>query len=983
MFKETHHFTKLNRLFFTAVFLVVMTIAVMLTCSSVYAADIEVQDVTDGNIKYTLYTDGALIVEWTGGGSAGFISYDDPLPWKSEDLIDKITSVTVKNGVIRIGSRTFSGLPNCKTIVVEGSVATIQDFAFIDCPELETVVMEEGACSSVIGDYMFGSCVSLKHVTLPADLREISMRMFDGCSGLESISIPDSVTNIDIYAFNGCSKLSDVNLSDNLISIGSQAFSSCTSLTEIVIPPSVTSIDMVAFFNCTSLDSFTFGPGSFNQGLSNNNVIFQRLDLSKVYYRGTPDDFINLENFTTHDLSQYHAGTGVPEELYCLNGAGEYTLLEDLVVGSDVSEIPAYKFDGYKSLKTVTIPESVDVIGDHAFASCSNLTSVVLPQSLETLGAYAFQKCSNLTSLNIPGGITSISNGAFTECSALEEITIPDNITEIGSQAFEGCSGLKSIDFGNGVENIGADAFYKCEGLTSLTIPESVTTIGEYAFSLCSNVKSVIIRENVTSIGNRAFGISAFSTIYTVPGAYAIEHMPANSTKKYYIDGCIIDPIPDQAYTGSAVQPEVTVTYPPTGGTLTQGEDFTVTYANNTQAGEATATVVPGDTCIGELADPQQTFRIKYKISFDADGGSGQMPDVLHDSGAYTLPRCNFTAPEGMMFNAWQVGDAEYDFKDSVNISGNVTVKAVWKVDDRIGKISGANTVLSNDVTSKLYATFNEESEPTDVHMTVTMNGTATEIDAVKQGDGYVFEYKDISPENIGDEYTAVLSYTVDGQEYTDELRSYSVKEYCMSVINMSDSDLEEAIANTPTATVEEARRLMVDTLYYGAEAQKLLGHNTDSLATSELTEEQKAMATEYVSPGETEGVVTRMLDGDKDNNYYWYSAKVTLDNSARLKFFFMAPEGVDGLKVLINDEEAEIHSAGVPGKYYVEKTNIPADEFGTVIHGSFVLNGETIGQTLSYSMNTYVKSTENHASFGGMARRLYNYGRSALAYKS
>lgn len=51
----------------------------------------------------------------------------------------------------------------------------------------------------------------------------------------------------------------------------------------------------------------------------------------------------------------------------------------------------------------------------------------------------------------------------------------------------------------------------------------------------------------------------------------------------------VIDPIADQAYTGSALTPAVTVKVGEQ--TLTEGWDYTVAYANNTNVGEATVTV--------------------------------------------------------------------------------------------------------------------------------------------------------------------------------------------------------------------------------------------------------------------------------------------------------------------------------------------------------------------------------------------------------
>ena len=75
----------------------------------------------------------------------------------------------------------------------------------------------------------------------------------------------------------------------------------------------------------------------------------------------------------------------------------------------------------------------------------------------------------------------------------------------------------------------------------------------------------------------------------------------------------------------------------------------------------------------------------KYKVTFDADGGEGEMPEAeVEENDDYILPACAFGAPEGKEFDKWSVtvgGAAPVDKipGDSVKVTGNVTVKAVWK----------------------------------------------------------------------------------------------------------------------------------------------------------------------------------------------------------------------------------------------------------------------------------------------------------------
>ena len=77
-------------------------------------------------------------------------------------------------------------------------------------------------------------------------------------------------------------------------------------------------------------------------------------------------------------------------------------------------------------------------------------------------------------------------------------------------------------------------------------------------------------------------------------------------------------------------------------------------------------------------------------VTFDANGGSEpeDLPEevttampakkVLHGS-AYYLPECEFVAPEGKQFKAWQIDGTEYPVNAPVTVTADITVKALWE----------------------------------------------------------------------------------------------------------------------------------------------------------------------------------------------------------------------------------------------------------------------------------------------------------------
>ena len=73
---------------------------------------------------------------------------------------------------------------------------------------------------------------------------------------------------------------------------------------------------------------------------------------------------------------------------------------------------------------------------------------------------------------------------------------------------------------------------------------------------------------------------------------------------------------------------------------------------------------------------------VKYTISFDDNGGSGTMINVIVDENeTYTLPDCGFTAPENQEFVGWKVNDDESLRQPGyeITVTGNVTITAMWK----------------------------------------------------------------------------------------------------------------------------------------------------------------------------------------------------------------------------------------------------------------------------------------------------------------
>ena len=90
-----------------------------------------------------------------------------------------------------------------------------------------------------------------------------------------------------------------------------------------------------------------------------------------------------------------------------------------------------------------------------------------------------------------------------------------------------------------------------------------------------------------------------------------------------------------------------------------------------------------------------------HTISFESNGGSGSMTAVTVGHGKnYTLPKCEFKAPEGKEFDHWEVKGTAYNVGGQItDIKDDLTIKAVWKKKSSGGSSGGGSSSGSSKKT--------------------------------------------------------------------------------------------------------------------------------------------------------------------------------------------------------------------------------------------------------------------------------------------
>ncbi len=98
-------------------------------------------------------------------------------------------------------------------------VSTICDFFGF---KGSTVVLPESIIK--IEEYAFYNCANLETINIPHNVTVLEKGVFEGCTSLSSITLPEGLTRINDCAFKSCSSLTEITLPDSLVYIGYEAF---------------------------------------------------------------------------------------------------------------------------------------------------------------------------------------------------------------------------------------------------------------------------------------------------------------------------------------------------------------------------------------------------------------------------------------------------------------------------------------------------------------------------------------------------------------------------------------------------------------------------------------------------------------------------------------------------------------------------------------------------------------------------------------
>lgn len=844
----------------------------------------------------------------------------------------KMETATLPYYLITIGEGAFENCYYLERINIPSNVTTIEKSAFSYCSQL-TAVLGMYSVNS-IGEGAFENCYRLMAFNFPTQITKISAYTFSSCSDLTSITIPSNVTSIGEGAFDSCLKLEKVTIPKSVTSISANAFDDCRSLTAVYCSADpdnltwgVSSKDFIENKGTTCYVASRF-LDKYQSKFSGINVNFE----ANVIDSGSCGDGVTylidgdgamvisktgtgtgaMTNFTNEydvpwnshrqDITSLTINDGVTsigdwsfyfcKELTNVSLAdsitsigkrafGETSKLKSIELPANLESIGDYAFC-VSLIESVTIPDSVITIGNGAFLSAYKMTSITIGDHVQTIGEEAFSSsaivsvtvpasvtsigkklfcgCSNLTSVTLSEGLTSIGEEAFLYCTNLQSVNIPDGVTTIEEDAFYGCYELESITIPGSVQNMGVGVFRECTSLTSVTIANGVTSIPEGTFHNCGDLKNVTLPDTLTSIGKDAFRVEN----YQGPGKIESIVIPGSVTDieagAFYGQGLRSITIPGSV----SVIKEDAFRYCDSLESViilegvTEIEGYAFAYCNNikTVSVPSTVTTIGSSQVFGpgaNLTDIYSYSEATPWISFSY--GVGYNTDTkLHVPADKVESYRQLLNPDSALISGTNLaGDAEGS--GQINTGAGV-------------HLYGYTLSLAGDIGINYWMKLDPEYVNADNYMLFTVNGRTQKVKVSESTAASNSNYKVFSCGVAAKEMTDTITaqfYLADGTA-VGSAYNYTVRDYANYIL-------------THDGYSQNTKNIVKKMLNYGACSQKYFKYQTDSLANSVLSEDDRY--TSIASPNDVD------YKTDGSGCITPERVSLSLDSTITLKLYF------------------------------------------------------------------------------------------------
>lgn len=358
---------------------------------------------------------------------------------------------------------------------------------------------------------------------------------------------------------------------------------------------------------------------------------------------------------------------------YAVSGGKYYsdTVVElpDTVNGKALTTIAVKAFKDNLHIETVIIPSAVTTIEAEAFSGCTNLKTIVF--KTKTRPEIITLSVSSMSgSIKTESGVISIGDRAFYGCENLSAIDL-SSIRSIGENAFDGCKTLADLTLSDQLITVKAGAFSGCASLKTVYLPATVEYLGRAAFSGCVGLESVVFEERDGGIGtfDSAWreGMSDHTKVdigfkLTLDYGKSTGNIGAK-TVAVIRDGNFIMPVPVRAG----------YTFVGWFTAVTDGEQLTDAEGKSLKKYDKDEAII-----LYAVFEANAN-----KVSFDANGGIGSMPEQTIYTDEIAKLVSNTFAKAGYTFVGWATApDGKKVYNDTQSIEMGMesfTLYAVWE----------------------------------------------------------------------------------------------------------------------------------------------------------------------------------------------------------------------------------------------------------------------------------------------------------------
>lgn len=245
--------------------------------------------------------------------------------------------ITIKEGTRLIAGHALHACELITSVSIPNSVISIGSFAFYGCKKIKAIDIPKSVKS--IGEHAFSFCTSLSAFTIPDSVKSIGISAFTSTKWF--YDLPDGIIYKDnaILGYKGSSPQGELNIAEGTRIIAGSAFDRLRELTSVKIPNSLEYIGEEAFYGCKELTSVKFGNSVKSIGL---NAFYNCDQLKSITL---PSSLIYI------DYQAFNFCTGL-EEIHCMNqhpNAFDYSVLDYEKYSTATLYVPVGSKEKYQS----------------------------------------------------------------------------------------------------------------------------------------------------------------------------------------------------------------------------------------------------------------------------------------------------------------------------------------------------------------------------------------------------------------------------------------------------------------------------------------------------------------------------------------------------------------------------------------------------------------------------------------------------------